>query len=190
MALKRFTVPDQPKSDIRFGSMSWTAAFDGNQIVFTNGNMKRGGKVVLQNVKPGDEVGFKASGPDSRAFKVQPPKDPKYAILWKYGFTKPKRMTSHIEWDEGEDFPGFHTLFERRYTGDHWRNSYGVLTMDWDVRYVTIRDENGKIMVQTGYGRLERSNDHFDRWYMDPNATLEHVKAWEEVYLNKGGETA
>jgi len=191
MALKRFTVPDQPKSDIYFGSMSWTASFDGTKIVFTNPNMTSHNKVVLNGVKAGDEVGFEANGPDSRAFKVKAPKDLKYAIMWKYGFTKPKRVTSDVDWEDGEDFPGFHTLFERHYTGDYWRNSYGQLTMDWDVRYVTIYDDKGRIMVQTGFGRLERSNNHFDHWFMHHDATLEHVKAWEKEYLNKeGGETA
>lgn len=181
MAMKRMVVPETAQSNIYFGSMSWRAEYDGHTtLIFTNANMRRGGKVVITDVHPGEEIGFNADGPDSKAFKVQPPKDPKYRILWDYGFTKPKRITKWFSTDD--EFPGIKAELEFAYPGDSWRNQSGYFTLDWNVRYVTIRDENGRIMVQTACGRLERSNNILDQWYMHPLATLDHVLQWKEEY--------
>lgn len=190
MALKRFHVPAEPTNPIHFGSISWKAAYDGKKLVFTNSNMSKGGKVVLNDVNPGDYVGFSADGPASRAFKVKSPKDEKITILWRYGFTKPKRVISDTYWEQDkEGFPGFHQLLERKHGPNSLdRNQYGQLVLDWDVRYVTIRNDAGEIMVETGRGRLHCSNNIFDHWYLSPKATIADVKAWEAEYLKKVGE--
>lgn len=188
MAVKRFTLPQNPEENIYFGSMAWRATFNGKDVIFHNLKMTDHNTVVLKGVKGGDMVGFYADGPNSKAFKVKRPLDEKYAILWKYGFTKPKRTTHtqgwfRTEWEDDEKFPGFKTLMERHYKDDWWNhNSYGILTVDSGFKYTTILDENGNIMVATVIGRYERSNDFEQAWYLDPEATLDHVKEWEKKF--------
>lgn len=184
MALKRFKVPQKPTTNIFFGSLSWRANYDGNgTIVFVNPKMKRGGHITITNVNPGDEIGFNADGPNSRAFKVKAPVDLKYHIMWKYGFTKPKRITHWFSCGE-DHFPGFKKELEYNHPGDYYRNSYGVFTLDWDIKYVTVKDrQTGEILIETARGRFERSNSFMDSWYMSPNATLQDVEEWERKYL-------
>ena len=182
MALKRFTVPNDNEVH-SFGSMAWRAQLVGNDLVFTNDNMKRPSKITLRNVVPGEEVGFTAAGEMSRAFKVKAPKDQKYRILWNHGFTKPKR----VSWDLADGrFPGLHFLLIER-VGSAYDNQYGQCTLDWNVKYTTIQNDKGEIMVQTACGRLEYSNNFMEEWYLDSRATLDHVKAWEEKN-RKGGD--
>ena len=190
MAIKRFMIPENPQVNIYFGSMAWRAAFDGKNVIFTNLKMTNHNTVVLKNVKGGDMVGFKADGPDSTAFKVKQPLDEKYRILWKYGFTKPKRFNRTSKyahnWEEGERFPGFRALIHRNYEDfDNLHNQYGELTLDSDFKYTTVYDDNLNIMVNTVIGRYESSNDHIQMWYLSPEATLEHVKEWEKKYLER-----
>lgn len=184
MALKRFKVPQKPTTDIFFGSLSWRANYDGNgTIIFTNAKMKRGGRITITGIEPGDEIGFDANGLDSRAFKVKAPVDPKYHIMWKYGFTKPKKVTHWFSSDDNH-FPGFKRELEYNHPGDYYRNSYGVFTLDWNIKYVTVKDpETDEILVETARGRFERSNNFMDSWYMSPNATIQDVKEWERRYL-------
>ena len=179
MALKRFTVPSDNEVH-SFGSMAWRMQLIGSDLVFINENMKRPMKITLRDVQPGDKVGFDAAGESSRAFKVKAPKDEKYRILWNYSFTKPKR----VSWDSSERFPGLAFLLHES-VGSSYDNNYGQCTLDWNVHYTTVQDAQGRIMVQTARGRLEFSNNHMDEWYLDPRATLEHVKEWEKKYLEE-----
>lgn len=179
MSMKRLVVPDAPIKNQYFGSMSWLADFDGHSIIFHNEKMKRGGRIVLTDCHPGEEVGFYAAGPDSKAFKVEAPKDERMLILWNYGFTRPKRVT---KWFSAEEFPGFHKELEFAHPGSQWRDENGVFILDKDVYYITVRDIRGyRIMIETAVGRLA-NGQVVDCWYMHPTARIMDVIDWRDQY--------
>lgn len=179
MSMKRFVVPNEPMQNQYFGSMSWVVDYNGNCMIFHNDKMKRGGKIILTNCHPGEEVGFYAAGPNSKAFKVAQPVDDKLLIMWRYGFTKPKRVT---KWYSAEEFPGFHNELEFDYPGSKWRDENGVFILDKDVTYTTITDVMGyRILIETAVGRLA-NGQYIDRWYMHPTARLSDISRWLYQY--------
>ena len=145
----------------------WKASFDGStlKLEYDNGRITNQKKFKCRR---GDYVGVSPTidGTFINIFKMRSPKDPRTKILWRHGKTSPKRI-------KGIDNPDMFSV--KKYMESYPEYTY--------TDTVEIKTAHGITMVASF---KEIMNDGYtsDWWFMHPNATIDHIKEWEQQYLS------
>lgn len=165
-------------------SMCWKYAADVTGITFTHYNSDVINSIRVDGNYIGKEVAFYANGSRSVFLgDIKKPHDERKAILWNHGFrkrffVKPVDIQDAGTWDD---------LIEvkcgRLEGSTYGFNEHGQFVNAINVKKTVVTDEYGEIMVATGFGK-EYNSDHVCRVvYLNPKATVDHVKAWERQFI-------
>ena len=147
---------------------NWKASFDGTtlKLEYNDGHITNHKEFTCRR---GDYVGVSPTidGTFINIFKMRSPKDPRTKILWRLGYTSPKRI-------KGISNPDVFSIKE--YMDDYPERKY--------TDSVEIKDHNGITMVASFREVIDDDGHMYDWWFMHPNATIDHVKEWEQQYLS------
>jgi hypothetical protein len=175
-----FRKPEKGSNGLRCYPTGWSTGFYRNpetEEIFFAVMGQPPTKIEGPKLKLGDYVVVWADGIRSRYEIAKLPKDPRLAILWRFGYRKATRITdgSGDFWDQvANAFGG----------ANEWDfNEHGIFIRDGLSRPVEVKNSDGKIMVSLYSGRVHCSDKGFCSWYMNESATLEQVK---EALRKKG----
>ena len=163
-------------------SAGWFYSADETQLVF--GSHYPG---VLDIVCPGNWIGkqvsFLAAGQNSKfCGEVVIPRDPRKEILWKHGF----RKKAFVHKEDIDNAGGWDNLIEvicgKMEGSQYGYNEEGVFVNDANMKRALVTSGN-EIMVATACGREYNNNRVHMVAYLNPKATMDHIKLWERQYL-------
>ena len=158
-----------------FGSINWTAHIEGNTLIFEHDEHKGDPAWIkkLEDVKVGDYVGLEAKGRDSKAFKMEAPRNPRNRILWENGFLRGHKF---VKDDDASLYWHIKESIDIYIGGELYRRG------SRSILFITIKDKNGKSVLETANGRIAGTDNTVRNWWMSTDCPLAAVKEWEKRY--------
>ena len=171
--MKRLYV--EPMEFSRQLTSDWRATYDGEVVLFDN--IITGRRIEVKAV-PGQMIGFVET--TGKWFKMGTPKDHRMIPFFIAGFTKKHRVNISSRFQD--NFIGFHEMLKKRYSGTNkYLDENGEFILDKYVKYHTIKDNYGRIKIQTQQGRLLNGN-YIRGWFIHDDVTDREIKQWIKEY--------